>query len=427
MFCSPTTRCSTTCCCVPRTGSSGRATQPTTLRYVVVDELHTFDGAQGTDLALLLRRLRARLQVPEGHLLCVGTSATLGATADTAPLREYARQVFAAPFAESAVIVEDRLSAAEFLGDTTIEHVLQPRADFGEVLDPTRYLRQEDAVSAWFKVFFPELPAPSDVTDGAWRVSLGERLKRHLLFVNLLKLMKGGVVDYADLLRQMQGPLPADARSYVRQVLDALLVLVAWARSGDGAPPFVTLRLQVWIRELRRMVAKVASAPESVDMRADADLAAAPGGLYLPLVQCSECHTTGWLSRLAPGSSKVSTKRDEIYSTWFARRPEAVRLYPGRRLPLREVDGRDQHLCAACGNLQELGEKCDACAHTELVRGVSNDGHADEHARQRGLLMARHHVSDVWRARPPAARRRSECDPRFAGGRAELGQRVQRR
>jgi len=30
---------------------------PQTLRYIVVDELHTFDGAQGTDLALLLRRL----------------------------------------------------------------------------------------------------------------------------------------------------------------------------------------------------------------------------------------------------------------------------------------------------------------------------------------------------------------------------------
>ena len=206
----------------------------TTLRYVVVDELHTFDGAQGTDLALLLRRLRARLQVPEGHLICVGTSATLGATTDTTPLREYARQLFAAPFAEGAVIVEDRLSVAEFLGDVTIEHVLQPRVDFGEVLDPARYIRQEDAVAAWFNVFFPELPAPADVTDRAWRVSLAERLKRHLLFVNLLKLMKGGVIDYADLLRQMQGPLPADARLYVRQVLDALLVLVAWARSEDG-------------------------------------------------------------------------------------------------------------------------------------------------------------------------------------------------
>jgi len=46
--------------------------KPDSLRYVVVDELHTFDGAQGTDLALLLRRLRARLKTPEGHLICAG-------------------------------------------------------------------------------------------------------------------------------------------------------------------------------------------------------------------------------------------------------------------------------------------------------------------------------------------------------------------
>ena len=31
---------------------------PGTLRYLVVDELHAFDGAQGTDLACLIRRLR---------------------------------------------------------------------------------------------------------------------------------------------------------------------------------------------------------------------------------------------------------------------------------------------------------------------------------------------------------------------------------
>jgi DEAD/DEAH box helicase domain-containing protein len=63
----------------PRDRKLWEKNTPTTLRYVVVDELHTFDGAQGTDLALLLRRLRARLQTPEGHLVCAGTSATLGA------------------------------------------------------------------------------------------------------------------------------------------------------------------------------------------------------------------------------------------------------------------------------------------------------------------------------------------------------------
>ena len=45
----------------PRDRQLWEHNSPTTLRYIVVDELHTFDGAQGTDLALLLRRLQARL------------------------------------------------------------------------------------------------------------------------------------------------------------------------------------------------------------------------------------------------------------------------------------------------------------------------------------------------------------------------------
>ena len=77
---------------------------PTTLRYVVVDELHTFDGAQGTDLALLLRRLRARLKTPEGHRVCTGTSATLGGSANTTALRDYARQIFGVPFPTDAEV-----------------------------------------------------------------------------------------------------------------------------------------------------------------------------------------------------------------------------------------------------------------------------------------------------------------------------------
>ncbi|MCB1637104.1 MAG: DEAD/DEAH box helicase, partial [Xanthomonadales bacterium] len=94
---------------------------PTTLRYVVVDELHTFDGAQGTDLALLLRRLRARLKIEPKHLICAGTSATLGGGSDTAPLREYARQVFGVPFEPDSVVVEDRQSVGVFLEDAMVD------------------------------------------------------------------------------------------------------------------------------------------------------------------------------------------------------------------------------------------------------------------------------------------------------------------
>jgi DEAD/DEAH box helicase domain-containing protein len=128
----------------PRDRKLWEKNTPTTLRYVVVDELHTFDGAQGTDLALLLRRLRARLQTPEGHLVCAGTSATLGGSTDTQPLRDYAEQIFGSAFPPDSVVTENRKSVAEFLGDATIEHVLQWQEGTEALLLPLSV-----SVSAW--------------------------------------------------------------------------------------------------------------------------------------------------------------------------------------------------------------------------------------------------------------------------------------
>ena len=45
------------------------------LRFLVMDELHTYRGRQGADVALLIRRLRERSGNPD--LVCVGTSATM--------------------------------------------------------------------------------------------------------------------------------------------------------------------------------------------------------------------------------------------------------------------------------------------------------------------------------------------------------------
>ena len=58
--------------CAKPLGQPGRV-----LRYLVVDEFHTFDGAQGTDLACLIRRLRIACSAPVMSW-CASTSATLG-------------------------------------------------------------------------------------------------------------------------------------------------------------------------------------------------------------------------------------------------------------------------------------------------------------------------------------------------------------
>lgn len=350
---------------------------PTTLKYVVVDELHTFDGAQGTDLALLLRRLRARLKVPDKHLICTGTSATLGGSSGTEPLREYARQIFGTDFPEDSVITENRKTVEGFLGDATVDHIFLWDAALDAALDPAQYATPQQAVLAWFSAFFPQVePQPQDteaVANKAWRKQLGVELKHHQLFVNLLRLLRGGVTSYTALEDAFSRNMPAASRSQVARVIDALLVLVAWALGEDGRS-LVTLRVQLWVRELRRMVARLAVTPQDVQLRSERDLPSTRDGIYLPLIQCTQCRTTGWLSRMVNGSPKLSTKLDEVYNTWFARRPEAVRLYAESQQASEtvfarpRVEGVGQFACVACGNVQTNGADCLHCAHQELLK-----------------------------------------------------------
>lgn len=100
------------------------------LRYLVLDEFHTYDGAQGTDVAMLLRRLGMNIKRfwPERHealtddararplglMTPVATSATLGDKGDPAAMLDFAETVFGEPFPDSAVVTETRVDVDEW-------------------------------------------------------------------------------------------------------------------------------------------------------------------------------------------------------------------------------------------------------------------------------------------------------------------------
>jgi superfamily II DNA/RNA helicase len=60
------------------------------LKFLILDELHTYRGRQGADVAILIRKLRQRSKT-NGNLLCIGTSATMS----TEGSRQQRRQVVA--------------------------------------------------------------------------------------------------------------------------------------------------------------------------------------------------------------------------------------------------------------------------------------------------------------------------------------------
>src|SRR5690606_29095574 len=60
------------------------------LEFLVLDELHTYRGRQGADVAMLVRRVRERVGSPE--MLCIGTSATM-ASGDEDAVRKAVSEV----------------------------------------------------------------------------------------------------------------------------------------------------------------------------------------------------------------------------------------------------------------------------------------------------------------------------------------------
>lgn len=93
------------------------------LEFLILDELHTYRGRQGADVALLVRRLRERLQANE--LVCIGTSATMSSTGSLADrnktVAEVASKLFGASISEQDIIGE------------TLERVTDPLKDVAAV------------------------------------------------------------------------------------------------------------------------------------------------------------------------------------------------------------------------------------------------------------------------------------------------------
>ena len=79
------------------------------LEHLVLDELHTYRGRQGADVAMLVRRVRDRL-CPGKAPICVGTSATMATEGDdakrAADVAAVASRLFGTPISSDAVMGE---------------------------------------------------------------------------------------------------------------------------------------------------------------------------------------------------------------------------------------------------------------------------------------------------------------------------------
>ncbi len=152
------------------------------LNFLILDELHTYRGRQGADVALLVRRLRERLQADE--MLCIGTSATMSSTGSAddqmKTVAEVSSKLFGTPITANDIIRE------------TLERVTDPAQDvvtvqpqLAQAVSRTVFAWesfadfQRDPMSIWVELNLGiELPTNGDKPQRAKPLSLSDAAER---------------------------------------------------------------------------------------------------------------------------------------------------------------------------------------------------------------------------------------------------------
>jgi ATP-dependent helicase YprA (DUF1998 family) len=300
------------------------------LQYLVLDEFHTYDGAQGTDVSMLLRRLGMTLKShwpqndptisrddwerPLGRITPVATSATLGGDDDPADMLDFAATVFGEEFSADAVVTESRLSLDEWVDDAS-DHVeasgrkpspvdaqlLQRLADASvDVVEPAEIAQA--TLTALYEAADGNTAETIESADDGLMLDL---VKSHQTYQRLIQMTSSAlhVHDLIDNLFVAEDIDESVSETTRRAVVTALINTMSHVRALCGRAA-ASVDVHLWIRELTRIDRAASGAPYFV-WGDDGLIVAAldsehPAIPFLPAIYCRHCNRSGWDVALAP-------------------------------------------------------------------------------------------------------------------------------
>lgn len=145
------------------------------LRFLVLDEMHTYSGRQGADMALLVRRFKERTGTA-GTLRCIGTSATVDSgdpVEAAAIIAGFAASLFGEEF-ESAHVVQEQYGSHETC-DLDQNLYLAPTIVQAEIIETARKMDDDAAVAVLLGSHLLDGPATPDRVRSSRPVAWAER------------------------------------------------------------------------------------------------------------------------------------------------------------------------------------------------------------------------------------------------------------
>ena len=219
------------------------------LKYLVFDELHTYRGRQGADVAMLIRRIQAQCA---RRLVCIGTSATMASGDDP----EQQKVQIAA--------VATVLFGRKFLVDQVVSESLARSLADGDAVPPAGALQA--AIKAGIK--------PSASLDDLKANPLGKWLENRVaLRLSAGHLLRGQPLPPSEVAQLLASDAAVD-QSAAKDALDGLLQWISQINLGLQASG---KRYTVLPFKLHQFISQTGSVYTTLDQDDNRDITLEPG------------------------------------------------------------------------------------------------------------------------------------------------------
>lgn len=289
-------------------------------RFIVIDEAHTYSGARGIEIAMLLRRLKDRVvQGERGRIQCVATSATLGRGRDDYPaVARFASDLFGEGFSwvdgdpdNQDVVEASKLPLAE------------ARPGWG-TFDPAVYLELQNAVKNIPEAALPSelariarangVPEPVSKTaerageTGGWKAFLHEILKGDERLLKLQGKLEEGPGFVRDLAESL---IPHDEDS--TQKLVALVDLANQAKADGESQALLPARYHLFVRAIEGAYLSLAGEKELYLERHESVTKDGKKYPVFEVATCRQCGSMYLVGRIESGNSGQVLKQAHAF------------------------------------------------------------------------------------------------------------------
>ena len=263
------------------------------LRFLALDELHTYRGRQGADVAMLVRRVRQRLTTG-GSLICIGTSATMSSADDDGErnraVAEVGSRLFGVPVSEHDIINED------------FERATNPaRTADGLGADLARFLQQD----------VPDHLTDHDLVDNPLAIWIETRIGLE----EGLKCRRRPPITVTDAAKLLASDTKLDEELCKDRLVKMLAVigLPEDERGGTGDRSFLTFKLHRFISGAGTAYATLRPAPDRlVSITGDKYHPDDPEARLFSTYFCRECGQEHHPVTMLPNGAVVPRDIDDL-------------------------------------------------------------------------------------------------------------------